>query len=379
MRKFNMLTHKNRFYLTGILFFIIGLSVFACKKKDNNSPTGPENNGTRDPLKQPFHETSIWNMPIGSDAVYVPANIQLSSQNRMTVDEDVIILTPDAPITSIFENTAGWNRDKNRCIPEGGVMYALPIPSDFIYSPDTWDGLTPNASTAVLGSDGKTIYQFQPFARCDSAGIPTTQYRYPQVEIDGDGTRGAHGGSGLSSIGGTIRLGELVPGGKIPHAMKMNLWGQKNYYYSHGESDGKAGYRWPAVKADGYADGSYNGSNKALQMGSLLALKPDFDVSQLVTEAAQILAEAFMNYGAYIVDDTAWDVYALCTEHGPAGIMKDEFKQVWGYSFSAKGTDSPWKSDYKIIIENLHVVDNNGPDAIGGGGEPLVPMAEPLQ
>ncbi len=34
------------------------------------SPPSP---GTRDPLKWPFAATSIWNMPIGSGAVYVPA------------------------------------------------------------------------------------------------------------------------------------------------------------------------------------------------------------------------------------------------------------------------------------------------------------------
>ena len=361
-----------------IILLIFLILLIACKKSEK-PVAGPTNAGIRDPLKQPFHESSIWNMPIGSDAEYVPANIQLSAQNHMTVDEDVIILTPEAPVTAVFANSAGWDRNKNRCIPEGGVMYTLPIPADFVYSPDTWDGLTPNASTAVLGTDKTTLYQFQPFARCDSAGIPTTQYRYPQVDLYGDGTRGAHGGSGLSSIGGSIRLGELVPGGKIPHAMKMNLWGQKNYYYRNDEADGKAGYRWPAVQADGYAEGSYNGDNPVLQMGSHMALKPDFDITQLETEPGQILAEAFKHYGAYIVDDTAWDVYALCTEHSPDGKMKDEFETVWGYSFSGTGMDNGWKRDTKLIVENLYVIDNNGPDAIGGGGEPLVPMAGPLK
>jgi hypothetical protein len=318
-------------------------------------------------------------MPIGSKAQYVPAKIGLSGQNWMTVDEDVIILKPDAPLTKVEYNSAGWDRSKSRCTPESGTLYIVPIPADFIYSPDTWDGLTPNASTAILMPDGRTVHQFQPFARCTAKQVATGQYKYPTVDIYGYGIEGAHGGSGLSSLGGSIRLGELVPGGKIPHAMKMNLYAKKNYYYSESESDGKAGYRWPAVQADGYANsGSYAGTNPALQIGSLLALKPDFDFSQLETEAAQILAKAFIHYGAYIVDDTAWDVYALCTEHGPDGSMKNEFEQVWGYGFSGNGMNNGWKRDYKKIIENLQAIDNNNPDSIGGGGTPLVPLAEPL-
>ena len=32
---------------------------------------------------------------------------------------------------------------------------------------------------------------------------------------------GPHGGTGLSAIGGTIRLGELGPTGSINHALKL--------------------------------------------------------------------------------------------------------------------------------------------------------------
>lgn len=35
---------------------------------------------SRDPLAWPFVQSSIWNMPIGSEAVYVPANIPPQKQ-----------------------------------------------------------------------------------------------------------------------------------------------------------------------------------------------------------------------------------------------------------------------------------------------------------
>lgn len=114
-------------------------------------------------------------------------------------------------------------------------------------------------------------------------------------------------------------------------------------------------------------------------MGSLLALRPDFDVSNLETKPGRILAQAFMHYGAYIVASTGWDVYALCTEHSPKGKMIDEFRHVWGYDFAGTGTNTGWKRDNMKILQRLHVVDNNGPDRVGGGGEPLVLKAEPLR
>jgi hypothetical protein len=39
---------------------------------------------------------------------------------------------------------------------------------------------------------------------------------------------GAHGGSGLSAMGGSIRKGELMPNtGAIAHALKLELWAHR--------------------------------------------------------------------------------------------------------------------------------------------------------
>ena len=47
--------------------------------------------------------------------------------------------------------------------------------------------------------------------------------RFPNVsDIFGDGALGAHGGSGLSGFGGSVRAGELLPAtGPIRHALKL--------------------------------------------------------------------------------------------------------------------------------------------------------------
>lgn len=116
-------------------------------------------------------------------------------------------------------------------------------------------------------------------------------------------------------------------------------------------------------------------------MGALLALPPWMDIGKMKfeTEPARILAQAFQDYGAYVVDDTAWDVYAIITEWGPSGRVKDEFKEAWGFEFDPASRDTPWARDMDRIFTNLHVVVNNGPDRIGGGGEPRAPQAAPLQ
>jgi hypothetical protein len=335
----------------------------------------------RDPYKWPFSQNSIWNMPIGTGAKYVHAGIQVAQAKGMTVDEDLIVMNPGAEMMDIFINNAGWNRGKSRCPVEGKLLFSAPIPSDFIVSPETWDGTTPNSGLAVLMPDGKTIKQTQPFANCEPDNIGTSRYMFPDQDLYGEGLYGAHGASGLSAIGGALRIDELTPeSGPIRHALKVNLFAKKNYYYD----EETKGYRWPAKSADGYAKGNYASLRKdpvkALRVGSLVALPVwmDLDSLGLETEPAKILAKAFRNYGAYVVDDTAWDVYAIITEWSPDGRFTDEFEKNWGFSFAIDSKDTPWGRDMDRIFTNLYVVDNNSPENIGGGGKPLVPLAPPF-
>lgn len=337
----------------------------------------------RDPLKWPFSQTSIWNMPIGSNARYVHAHIEKAMAAGMTIDEDYIVMTPSEPLMDIAQNFAGWDAKKSRCEVQGKVLFSAPIAQSFIVSPDTWDGSTPNAGLAVLMPDGHTIRQTQPFAHCMEGKPATSQYIFADVDIYGDGYYGAHGGSGLSAIGGTLRLGELTPtSGPIRHAMKVNIYAKKNVYYDNETK----GFRWPAKAADGYAAGNYYTQRsletvKSCRMGALLALPYGMNLDSMgfETRPARILAEAFQQYGAYLVDDTAWDVYAIMTEWSPEGRFDEEFKKNWGFSMKASEKNSPWARDMDRIFTNLHVVDNNSASSVGGGGQPLVPLAPPFK
>ncbi len=318
-------------------------------------------------------------MPIGSGAEYRHAKIQKATQAGMTVDEDLIVLTPQAPLLDVYRNNAGWNRNRSRCTIDGDILFRAPIPAEFIVSPDTWDGVTPNSGLAVLMPDGRTIKQTQPFARC-TTDYGTSRYVFSDEDLYGPGYYGAHGGSGLSCIGGTLRVGELLPGaGPIRHALKVNLYAARNLYYD----EQTRGYHWPAKRADGYAAHTYGTKGepvKECRMGALLALPPSPAIDQmgLETEPARMLARVFQDYGAYIVDDTAWDVYALVTEWGPAGRVQDEFERAWGFAINPRDRNNPWARDMDRIFTSLHVVANNAPDRIGGGGQPRVELAKPL-
>jgi hypothetical protein len=322
-------------------------------------------------------------MPIGASATYMPAGIAVATGTTLESDEDIIVLSPTSPSTPIFRNTADWNPNVSRCPYDAGAsLFEAPIPSALVVG-DTPTSSTPNSGLAVLLGDSITVKQTQPFARCTAGAPATSDYLFPDVSLYGDGIPGAHGGSGLSAIGGTLRLGELRPGGPPPHhVLKLELYAAKNYFNDGQQADC---YRWPASGCDGYFDDptsplKYGGSNPALGPGSLLALPVSVSVTSLnlTTEAAKSLAWTLQNYGAYLVDDTAWSAVAVCVESGPAGSFKAQFQADWGFPIDTGGTAGAFAADMGKLEAALAVVTNNGPNTIGGGGMPLQPLALPL-
>jgi len=327
----------------------------------------------RDPLKWPFAKTSIWNVPIHNNAVYAPAQIQEAS--NFVPDEDVVIFKPSSPLLPVETNYAGWSQNADRCPDEGPTLFSAPIPANWIYDKTVWEGLTPNAGAAILLPNGK-IQQTQPFAKCGTT-YATSQFVWSADDclLTGECITGAHGGSGLSAIGGTIRVGEFSSG-EIKHVIKINLWGRENFFH-----DANGGFRWPAYKEDGGYNSPnegnyYGGTNPEMKIGALLALHKDLNLSSLAnntlgleTEAGLILARTLQNYGGYTVDNTAWDAYHFITEIGPDGSVRDEFKDLYGYDISVFGglDNSAWGRDLKRLFSNLQVITNNTQGNPGGG------------
>ncbi len=334
----------------------------------------PYQTSKRDVRKWPFASTSIWNTPIGSKARYVPAGIKAPPYWGAVTSEDIIVLTPTAPLTDVYENFKDWNDPTPgaRCSKDGKRLKRVPIPTNWTYP---HEGAVPDSAAAIMLPDGRSLYQTQPFHRCTAGGYATSHYDYPTVDIYGPGIRGAHGGSGLSSIGGTIRVGELKPGGAIRHALKIYIWA--NAYLAY-KRDSTPGYRWPAVKADGAAARVYGGKNPALELGALLALRPSFKVSKLKTEPARMIGRALQDYGAYAIDNAGSENIGLTLERGPDGRAITQFKRTWGYEFQSPRANTPFAADLARLWPALQVVDNNSPSSIGGGGRPRRPRAPPV-
>lgn len=357
---------KKQFVVTLVIISI--LVFWSSTANSNNLNHSCRDGSPRDKHQQPFSCDSIWNMPIGTNAKYVPANIGAAGFTSGDIDYYIVTRKED-PLVPWY-NPNSWLKGRCSNLGKGRNGY-IHVPQDLIV-PDAGKVETPNNSAAFLQPDGQTLIQMSPLARCERGGTvfgyATPGYSHYHENIYGPGITGGHAGSGLSSIGGTVRLGELISPESIHHALKLELYAHQYLYHQ------PPGYRWPAVKADIYAYNDYfnegkmqyGGSNSALVMGSLLAIPPEVTEASLKLETfpAQKLFFALQNYGGYIVDDTLWDAHAIAIENG----VREEFEAKYQYSFN--GDSGAFFNDINKLFQALQIVDNNNPENIGGGGKP---------
>lgn len=287
-------------------------------------------------------------------------------------DEEHLILMPTAPLVNINYSSVGWSGG-NRCAATGSLLAQVPMPSSYVIQNN-------NRNTAVVSlmPDKRSLMQLQPVARCTAGGAGTALVKFNPVDLYGDGRLGAHGGSGLSSIGGSIRLGELRPGSTEGprHALKVNVYAKEVLFRCSVRSDCS---RWPASTSDSYAVGWYgtanNNSNADMKMGALLAIPGSININNLGLETVpgRQLAWTLQNYGAYIVDDAYAPGFDFSIETGPNGSKAAEFQKDYGFSFNQKvnsSSSSAWVRDIQRLVKNLSVVSNNSASSIGGGGSP---------
>jgi len=368
--------------LVAVLAATLALALSTAPQARDAQMASLSSSEVRDPLTQPFSSASIWNMPIGTGAVYVPANLPGVPGGDVwspmpQVDNDIIILNPTAPLTSVKHSSAGWS-GSNRCTGDSQTLAQVPIPSGFRVG-----NSRDNNSAAILLQDGRTLAQMQPFTRCTAGGAATSLLTFPNVDIYSDGISGSHGGARMSALGGTIRLGELRPGQQGPrHALKVNVNSTHDLYNCATFTDC---YRWPAATADTDATSEYgsenNNQNRAMTMGALLALPASVDINSLglTSEPGRQLAWTLQNYGAYIVDSTGGPAFAIEAELGPAGSVREQFQADYGYPLEQRVRDNtPWSTDMQKIVAALAVVNNNSATSVGGGGTLLQPPAAPL-
>jgi hypothetical protein len=362
---------------------------------------------SRNPLLWPFSSESIWNMPIGSGATYVNSGfVDLKDAYAdpdhyfvcPQIDPDILILTPNETVTPIELNT-DWNG--NRCVDMGATLYSVPIPTSYVVPDNNMNGCA-----AILAADGRTIKQNQPFTRCTAGSYATSWVTFADEDLYGAGIGGSHGGSGLSALGGTIRMGEMRPGMQGPsHALKFYC--DPCLYFGNVSSEPNA-RRWPATLSDSawndygspstsgwpevYASSASNNTTAA-KMGMLVAIPANVSLTSfgIESEPGAQLAWTLQNYGMYAVDSSGLGAgMGISAETGPNGSKEAEFLSDYGYAMQQHmsrtsinenrqppnfGAPTPWSRDMMRIWMQLKIVDNNTSSSIGGGGNPRQPLA----
>ena len=385
------------------------------KRKIHRSITAVDGEAfTRDPLLQPYPATSFWNLPIADGATLKPLNMAaVGTQGNQYIfrwEEEVITGvapgTLDLPEHTILHHTVGWT-GQNRCdnattdpLPaSSGAPIDGDIPFPLSFNTVNYLGSTPNHASAHLRRRGGDVVllECQPTHFCGGTKA-VSQWTNPKwigdsIMTGGDSTKGgSHGGSGLSALGGTIRLHEWRPGGRIPHATKIVL-DTGRVCYDH--STQAACWTWPADRADSGAVTNYgNNISTAIppeaRMGMLLTLTAGFDTEALQTEPARILARSIKEYGTYLCDgDNGLDVAMFAVEWSESGRFIDQFHTDFGikgfHRPAQDGTASTlqqqfWADMYSIYTA-FQIVTNNTISTPGGGtiGAPRrTAMAGPL-
>ena len=355
---------------------------------------------TRNPFKWPYPPESYWNMPIGRDARLTALNMPLiaNTQFKFRWEEEILTLDPSAPVQTIEAHNAAWDKTRTRCgsrlgtrlVGNGTVANVdVPVPPGFITDPgglpNGYLGTTPNHASAHVRRNGDDIelLECQPTHICTDGQIISQSinswYVGDSIYTGGMGQRGgSHGGSRMSAFGGTIRCHELVPGGRIPHAVK---WAANTSKMCFNHDTQAECFTWPAIRADGYALSSYGSTAAAnvpreARMGMLVTLPATFDVDALKTEPGRIIARAFYEYGGYLVDgDADLDVFMIAVEWSNEGRVLNDFERHWGikgFHRGADGTPSQLQKDLWADTDKMYmafqVVVDNSPSTPGGAG-----------
>jgi hypothetical protein len=351
-----------------------------------------DSGGGRNVLLQPFSTYSPWNMPLGTGTTFEAVGLGTAGKpaipNSTYDDNNIMVFTPTAPSTIVAYNSAGWTGG-NRCdfnsYPLTNSSDYVPLPSNFLLL-DSAPADTENNQIAVLEADGQTIFETAAGQRCSAGGplVGTDQFGFGTTTINlyTDGAAGLHGALAIgSNVGGTIRLGEIMPGSGSPidgiaqtmnHGLEFEgngLFSQTNYWATHNIG---GTYVPPATNGDGGNE------------GILIALLPTFNFNGLQTPPARSIAWTLMHFGAWVIDNPGWSATgfvweessfdtangtqqcaALGGELGNNGLPlfpgcngNNQFYSNWGYYVTCDQCNDPWEQDIAVILANLQVVTN---------------------
>ena len=81
-------------------------------------------------LSMAYPPDSIWNHPLGAEAELVPLNMEIPRDRTLNIEEDILIVAPEAAPKSIIAHDAAWRDGVTRCGSRTGEV--LPKPYRFL-------------------------------------------------------------------------------------------------------------------------------------------------------------------------------------------------------------------------------------------------------
>ncbi len=315
---------------------------------------------SRDPVLWPFAPDSPWNTSIGSGAQFAavaPGGLDLTT-GIMVVSARLSHpifreTTTDAPVELLL---AG----------QSAPLATLRLPDAAL------------AATAVsrnlhlIAADGFTLYEI--FGAQRAAGRVLTGRNIRRHDLRGSGVPpdfASANGSGLTPFAGSLTRAELT--GPI----RRVIGSVAPLEAIAAKPDGPA-HVWPAgwSPANNPALRAKLAPRGNVHLGSLLAIPPSVDLARLgvgTNGPAYEIARALQDYGLYVKDafDGEW-----FTEWHQAGSPH----LIICADFDTPADLPPnFRAQLALVIRHLQVVVNNGPQTIGGGGQPRVkPPAPPF-
>lgn len=387
----------------------------------------------RDPVMHPYTSESLWNTSLGSGATFASLSDPVCVQFRRYVDpaDGVLKRTPGtvnfgtyttavhytdnsgAPLTIRNVAAGTWGprvSGYNDTTIPGPASITLPGDMATSITVTTYAGtsasggavqhrtpagasISPDGHFAVINKGAHTAVetfktQWAPTSTTDPAkrvADPAGRTLIARagsvrtIDLRGDGLDRGNTAGRLAYLGGLIRTHEIAraaedPRGAIPHAARIALHLSQMRRPSADTNPGHPawvapGIFWPASGVDAHAEGNstspgYTG-DPGIWMGSHWALRRDWDFESDPRLAGnpEGIALCWMarDYGCYVVDVTRWGP-TLCVEQGAPTDACTRAKTAW---------QGP-------ILENMVLVTNNSPQAIGGPGARLRPPAAPL-
>lgn len=351
----------------------------------------------RDPAKGDlaFRADSAYNAPMCDAAVLVPAGITVDGYDTRATNpvnmpcptEDPIKVFLGDGTTREVLRAVDWGAKRGKILQPRTVLSKLALPNGTTYS----SSRKHNDGFAIYDPATGTYYQGQPIC-VENNGPILVGAPKDRVDAWGDGNtfpdgrsgaKGPSGGSGAPGAAALLQVGDFDDE-YIPHRLSFMLDMAR-------ASRSTPRFVAPALSADNYANGGFNPAgasgygtdplrNGIYVMGSMLALRPDFDWKGLRTEPGRKLALTCIRFGGPVVDDGLAQI-GIRTQEGATSFL-DYFRNKYGYSFNQRlkastSAGQRWAHDVRDIFLALCVVRDAKPGQWGGAGLPLA-TARPL-